>query len=95
MPFWVLNTLSRRSSNGFDQDKVVTKGRWALRARRQLSGQGLSLTHSHREFQTLRSFLRTIRERNSFELAGFLSFRIWRHLKTFPNYLERKQKTRL
>lgn len=72
----------------FDQDQIVIKGKWALRARRQLARQGLSLAHSQREFQSFGSFLRTIRERISFEVAGFLSFRIRRRLNRLPNYLE-------
>jgi hypothetical protein len=74
-----------------DQHQIVIKGRWALRARRQLARQGLSLADSKRESQTFESFLRTVRERISFELAGFLSLRIRRRLKKLPNYVERER----
>ena len=64
----------------FEQDQIVIKGRWALRAPRQLARQGLSLADSKRELQSFGSFLRGVRERISFETAGFLSFRIRRRL---------------
>jgi hypothetical protein len=60
------------------QDQIVIKGKWTLRAPRQLARQGVSLAHSKREFQSFGSFLRNIRETISFELAGYLSFRIRR-----------------
>jgi hypothetical protein len=63
-----------------DQDQIVAKGKWTFRAPRKLARQGISLANSKREFQTFRSWLRGIRERISFELAGFLSFRIRRRL---------------
>jgi len=69
-----------------DQDQIVTKGRWAYRARRQLARQGLSLAHSKREFQTLKSWLRGMREWITFQLVGFLSFRIRRRLKRVPTW---------
>ncbi len=75
----------------FDQTQIVIKGQWALRARRQLARQGLNLAHSKREFQSFGSFLRNIRETISFELGGYLSFRIRRRLNRLPNYLERKR----
>jgi hypothetical protein len=67
-----------------DQDQIVTRGRWAFRASRQLAGQGLSLADSKREFQTLKSWLRGMREWITFQLVGFLSFRIRRRLKRVP-----------
>jgi hypothetical protein len=69
-----------------DQDQIVTKGRWDFRAPRQLARQGLSLAHSKREFQTLRSWLRGVREWITFQLVGFLSFRIRRRLKRVPQW---------
>jgi hypothetical protein len=64
-----------------DQDQIIIKGKWALRARQQLARQGISLAHSTREFQSAGAYLRGVRERISFHLAGFLSFRIRRRLK--------------
>ena len=64
----------------FEQDQIVTKGKWALRARRQLARQGISLANSKREFQTFRSWLRDIREKISFQVAGYASFRIRKRL---------------
>ena len=61
-----------------DQDQIIVKGKWALRARRQLARQGISLDHSTRGFQSIGGYLRGVRERISFQLAGFLSFRIRR-----------------
>jgi hypothetical protein len=60
----------------FDQDQIVIKGKWSWRATQQLARQGLSLANSKREFQTSRAWLRGIRERISWELAGYSSFRI-------------------
>jgi hypothetical protein len=60
------------------QHQIVTRGKWNRSAPRLLARQGLTLTNSKREFQTLGSWLRWVRERLSFELAGFLSFRIRR-----------------
>ena len=67
-----------------DQDFIVTKGRWKWLAKRQLARQGLSLENSKREFQTLRSWLRGVREYTSFMLFGYMSFRIRRRLNLFP-----------
>lgn len=67
-----------------DQDQIVTAGKWAFRAPRVLARQGIQLTNSKREFQTLRSWLRWGRQRVSFELAGFISFRIRRRLNKIP-----------
>jgi hypothetical protein len=64
-----------------DQDQIIIKGKWALRARRQLARQGISLGHSTREFQSAGAYLRGVRETISFQLAGFLSFRIRQRLK--------------
>jgi len=63
-----------------DQDQIVTKGKWSFRAPRRLARQGLSLANSKREFQTLRSWMREIRERITFQTVGFLSFRIRKRL---------------
>jgi hypothetical protein len=67
-----------------DQDQLVIKGRWFFRARRQLARQGLSLDQSQREFQTLRSWFRSLREQIVFQLVGFTSFRIRRRLNRVP-----------
>jgi hypothetical protein len=74
----------------FDQDQIIIKGKWALRARRQLARQGISLASSKREFQSFRAYLRGIRETISFELAGFLSFRIRRRLGRTRDQLTKK-----
>jgi hypothetical protein len=63
-----------------DQDQIVIKGRWSRRAERQLTRKGLSLDNSKREFQTFGSWLRGIRERISFAVAGYSSFRIRKRL---------------
>ncbi|MFZ2075179.1 MAG: hypothetical protein WAV38_00680 [Xanthobacteraceae bacterium] len=67
-----------------DQSQIVTKGRWGLRAPRLLARQGLTLANSKREFQTLKSWLRGRREWITFQLVGFLSFRIRRRLNRVP-----------
>ena len=64
-----------------DQDQIIIKGKWALRARRQLARQGISLDDSTREFQSIGAYMRGVRESISFASAGFLSFRIRRRLK--------------
>jgi DNA-binding MarR family transcriptional regulator len=63
-----------------EQHQIVTRGKWNFKAPRLLARQGLSLANSQREFQTGRSWLRGMREKLSFQLAGFLSFRIRRRL---------------
>ena len=68
----------------FDQDQIVTKGKWSYRAPRKLARQGLSIGDSKREFQTIGSWLRGIREKISFQVAGFLSFRIRKRLNRLP-----------
>jgi hypothetical protein len=67
-----------------DQDQLVIKGRWFFRARRQLARQGLSLNQSQREFQTLRSWFRSLREQIVFQLVGFTSFRLRRRFNRVP-----------
>jgi hypothetical protein len=67
-----------------DQDQIVTKGKWNHRAKGRLSQQGISLAESKREFQSRGSWLRGIRENISFQLAGFLSFRIRKRLNRLP-----------
>jgi hypothetical protein len=67
-----------------DLEHLVSKGKWSWRAPRQLARQGLSLANSKREFQTVRSRLRGIREKLSFQLFGYLSFRIRRRLNLLP-----------
>ena len=67
-----------------NQDQIVTGGKWALRARRMLAQRGIRLGNSKREFQTFGSWLRWLRRKVSFELAGFLSFRIRRRLNKVP-----------
>jgi hypothetical protein len=61
-----------------DQDQIVAKGKWYPRAQRLLAQEGISLARSKRAFQTSESRLQDIREKISFQLAGFLSFRIRR-----------------
>ena len=78
------NATTRFGSRCSIKTKSSRRGRWAFRARRRLARQGLSLAHSRREFQTLRSWLRGMRERITFQLRGFLSFRIRRRLKRVP-----------
>jgi hypothetical protein len=63
-----------------EQSQIVTRGKWNRNAPRLLARQGLSLANSTREFVTFKSWLRHIRERISFEVAGFSSFRIRRRL---------------
>jgi hypothetical protein len=64
-----------------DQDQIVIKGRWSWRAAQQLARQGLNLANTKREFQTPGAWLVGIRERISWELAGYSSFRIRKWLK--------------
>jgi hypothetical protein len=59
-----------------DQDQIVIKGKWSWRSARQLARQGLNLANTKREFQTPAAWLVGIRERISWELAGYSSFRI-------------------
>jgi len=63
-----------------EQHQIVTRGKWSRSAPRLLARQGLSLGNSSREFQSRRSWLQQLRERISFQIAGFLSFRIRRRL---------------
>lgn len=63
-----------------DQDQIVTKGKWSFRARRRLARQGISMANSPREFQTIGSYLRGLREQLTFQLVGFLSFKIRKRL---------------
>jgi hypothetical protein len=67
-----------------EQHQIVTRGKWSFRAPGLLARQSLSLANSKREFQTLRSWLRGAREKISFQVAGFLSFRLRRRLKKIP-----------
>jgi len=63
-----------------EQHQIVTRGKWSYRAPRLLARGGISLSNSKREFQTFQSWARGLRERISFQLGGFLSFRIRRRL---------------
>jgi len=63
-----------------DQDQIVIRGKWSYRAPRKLARQGISLARSKREFQSFRSWLRGIREKISFVIGGFSSFRIRKRL---------------
>jgi hypothetical protein len=67
-----------------DQAVIVTKGRWRRDAPRLLARQGLSLAGSKREIQPLRSWLRGLRENLSFQMFGFLGFRIRQRLNLLP-----------
>jgi hypothetical protein len=62
------------------QHQIVSRGKWSWNAPRLLARQGLSLNGSKREFQSPGSWLRKLREGISFQLTGFLSFRIRRRL---------------
>jgi hypothetical protein len=64
----------------FDQRQIVTRGKWTRSAPRLLARQGLSLANSTREFVSFKSWAQGLRERISFEVAGFSSFRIRRRL---------------
>lgn len=68
----------------FDLEHLVSKGKWSWRARGQLAREGLSLANSARGFQTLRSQLRGIREKLSFQLFGYASLRIRRRFNLLP-----------
>jgi hypothetical protein len=61
-------------------EAMVGRGKWYRKSPRVLARQGFSLANSQREVQTFSSWLRGIRERISFQMAGFLSFRIRRYL---------------
>jgi hypothetical protein len=61
-----------------EQHQIVTRGKWSRSAPGLLARQGLSLANSKREFQDSRSWLRKFREKISFQLTGFLSFRLRR-----------------
>ena len=63
-----------------DQHQIITRGKWSFKAPRLLARRGLSIGDSKREFQSSGSWLRGLRETISFQLAGFLSFRIRRRL---------------
>lgn len=63
-----------------DQRQIVTRGQWTLRAPRLLAQQGISLANSTRSFQPRRARLRGMREKISFQVGGFISFRIRRRL---------------
>lgn len=63
-----------------EQHQIVTRGKWSRGATRLLARQGLNLSDSQRPFQSRRSWLRQLREKISFQTAGFLSFRIRRRL---------------
>lgn len=67
-----------------DQAVIVTKGRWRRDARRHLARRGLSFAGSKREIQPLRSWLRGFRETLSFQVFGFLGFRIRQRLNLLP-----------
>jgi len=68
-----------------DYDPIVTKGKWNSRARRQLARQGLSLANSSREFEAAQSRLRGLRQRITFALVGYLSFRIRKRFNWLPH----------
>ena len=68
-----------------DFDAIVAKGTWLPRAARQLERQGLSLSNSQREFQTLRARLRDLRQRIAFAIVGFTGFRLRQKLNLLPN----------
>jgi hypothetical protein len=59
-----------------DQDQIVVKGRWSARAKRLLAQQGISLPNSKREFQTIGSRLRDVRENITFQIIGYWGLRM-------------------
>lgn len=63
-----------------EQHQIVTRGKWSYLAPKLLARQGIALINSKREFQTFGSWARGLRERISFLIGGFLSFRVRRHL---------------
>jgi hypothetical protein len=69
-----------------EQHQVVTRGKWNRSAPRLLARQGLSLANSKREFQSFGPWLRKMRESISFQLAGFLSFRLRRRLNRISRH---------
>lgn len=69
-----------------EQHQIVSRGKWNWDAPRLLARQGLTLTNSKREFMSLRARLRQIREIISFQLAGFLSFRLRRRLNKISRH---------
>jgi hypothetical protein len=69
-----------------EQHQIVTRGKWNRSAPRLLARQGLSLGNSRREFQSRGSWLRKLRESISFQLTGFLSFRLRRRLNKISRH---------
>jgi hypothetical protein len=63
---------------------LVGREKWYREAPQLLAQQGLSLGNSKRERQTLKFELRRIREKFSFQMFGYLSFRIRRRLNRVP-----------
>jgi len=63
-----------------EQHQIVTRGKWNWDAPRLLARQGLSLADSDRDFLSLGSWLRERREAISFQLFGFLNFRLRQRL---------------
>jgi hypothetical protein len=66
------------------QEQIVSGGKWSCQASRKLAQQGISLDGTKREFETFSSRIRGIRESVSFQVAGYLSFRIRRRLNKLP-----------
>lgn len=64
---------------------LVGRGRWYRNAAQVLAGQGIDLSESKRERQTLKSFLTGIRQKITFQLVGYLSFRLRRYLNKLPS----------
>jgi hypothetical protein len=71
-----------------DQDQIVIKGKWSLRAPRRLRSQDIKLSNSARGFRTFKSLVRDIREKIVFQTVGFLSFRVRRRLKKISHRAE-------
>src|SRR5581483_10676543 len=67
-----------------EQHQIVSRGKWNRNAPGLLARRGLSLAGSPREFQTSQRFLRGLKERISFQLFGFLPYRIRRLLNRLP-----------
>jgi hypothetical protein len=69
-----------------EQHQIVTRGKWNWDARRLLARQGLTLIDSDRDFLGFGSWLRERREATSFQLFGFLSFRLRQRLNKISRH---------
>jgi len=65
-------------------DPLVGRGKWYTETPRLLARQGLSLSDSKRERQTWGAYLHRIRQRATFQIIGYSSFRVRRRLNRLP-----------